>query len=43
MPHLKVTPFDTSLLEQQLSKSQIITFRAKALKGDDELLGVEHG
>jgi len=43
MPHLKVTPFDISLLEQQLSKSQIITFRAKALKGDDELLGVEHG
>jgi len=43
MPHLKVTPFDISLLEQQLSKSKIITFRAKALKGDDELLGVEHG
>jgi len=43
MPHLKVTPFDTSLLEEKLSKSQIITFRAKALKGDDELLGVEHG
>jgi len=43
MPHLKVTPFDISLLEQQLSQSQIITFRAKALKGDDELLGVEHG
>ncbi len=43
MPHLKVTPFDTSLLEEKLSKSQIITFRAKALKGDDELLGVEYG
>lgn len=43
MPHLKVTPFDTSLLEETFSKSQIITFRAKALKGDDELLGVEHG
>ncbi len=43
MPHLKVTPFDTSLLEEQFSQSKIITFRAKALKGDDELLGVEHG
>ena len=43
MPHLKVTPFDTSLLEQQLSESKIITFRAKALTSDDELLGVEHG
>jgi tRNA (guanine-N7-)-methyltransferase len=43
MPHLKVTPFDTSLLEQQLSQSQIITFHAKSLTGDDELLGVEHG
>ena len=43
MPHLKVTPFDTSLLEQELSKSQTITFHAKALNRDDELLGVEHG
>lgn len=43
MPHLKVTPFDTSAIEQQLSQSQILTFRAVALKGDDELLGVEYG
>ena len=43
MPHLKVIPFDTSLLEEKFSQSKIITFRAKALKGDDELLGVEHG
>ncbi len=43
MPHLKVTPFDSSALEQQLSTSEIITFRAKALKSDDELIGVEHG
>jgi len=43
MPHLKVTPFDTSLVEQQIAKSKIITFRAKALKSDDELLGIEHG
>jgi tRNA (guanine-N7-)-methyltransferase len=43
MPHLKVTPFDTSAIEQQLPASKILTFRATALKGDDELLGVEHG
>ena len=43
MPHLKVTPFESSAIEQHIFKSDIITFRAKALKGDDELLGVEHG
>ena len=43
MPHLKVTPFDSSVIEQKVLTSDIITFRATALKGDDELLGVEHG
>ncbi|RRS31927.1 MAG: tRNA (guanine-N7)-methyltransferase [Epsilonproteobacteria bacterium (ex Lamellibrachia satsuma)] len=43
MPHLKVTPFDISVIEQHIPQSDIITFRAKALKGDDELLGVEYG
>ncbi len=43
MPHLKVTPFDSSDIEQRILQSDIITFRAKALKGEDELLGVEHG
>ncbi len=43
MPHLKVTPFDSSAIEQHLLQSDIITFRAKALKGEDELLGIEHG
>ena len=43
MPHLKVTPFDTSAIEQQLPESKILTFRATALRGDDELLGIEHG
>ena len=43
MPHLKVTPFDSSAIEQRILQSDIITFRAKALKGEDELLGVEHG
>jgi tRNA (guanine-N7-)-methyltransferase len=43
MPHLKVTPFDSSAIEHKILQSDIITFRAKALKGGDELLGVEHG
>jgi tRNA (guanine-N7-)-methyltransferase len=43
MPHLKVTPFDSSTIEEKMLTSNIITFRATALKGDDELLGVEHG
>jgi len=42
MPHLKVTPFDTSILEQEIAKSKIMTFRAKVLNSDDELIGVEH-
>jgi len=43
MPHLKVQPFDTVLIEEKLPQSTIMTFRAKALKGDDEIIGVAHG
>ncbi len=43
MPHLKVTPFDSSIIDSKLPQSSIMTFRAKALKGDDEIIGVEHG
>lgn len=43
MPHLKVTPFDTAVIEQKLPTSEILKFRALALIGDDELLGVEYG
>ena len=43
MPHLKVTPFNTADTEKIIPKSEMITFRATSLKGDDELLGVEHG
>ena len=43
MPHLKVTPFDTSSIDEKLSKSTIFTFRATSLTSDDELLGVEYG
>ncbi|BAF72698.1 tRNA (guanosine(46)-N7)-methyltransferase TrmB [Sulfurovum sp. NBC37-1] len=43
MPHLKVKPFDSAAIEKKLPDSSIMTFRAKALKGDDEIIGVEHG
>ena len=43
MPHLKVKPFDSAVIEEKLPESSIMTFRAKALKGDDEIIGVEHG
>ena len=42
MPHLKVTPFDTSIVDQQLETSPMMTFCATALNRDDMLIGVEH-
>lgn len=42
MPHLKVTPFDTSTVEQQLATSEIMTFCAQALNRNDMLIGVEN-
>ncbi|MCW8821470.1 MAG: tRNA (guanosine(46)-N7)-methyltransferase TrmB [Sulfurovum sp.] len=42
MPHLKVTPFDTSIIEQQIATSEMMTFCAKALNRHDMLIGVEH-
>ena len=41
MPHLKVTPFDTSAIETTIPNSEIITFRAVSLTSDDEVIGVE--
>jgi tRNA (guanine-N7-)-methyltransferase len=43
MPHLKVTPFDTSAIDNKLSKSNVFTFRAISLTSDDEIVGVEYG
>jgi len=43
MPHLKVTPFDTSDIDEKLSKSTTFTFRATSLTSDDEIIGVEYG
>ena len=42
MPHLKVTPFDTSIIEQQIEKSPMMTFCATALNRNDMLIGIEH-
>jgi tRNA (guanine-N7-)-methyltransferase len=42
MPHLKVTPFDISIVEEHLKKSPMMTFCAKALNRDEMLIGVEH-
>ena len=43
MPHIKVTPFDASIIEQQLSSSEMMTFCAEALNRNDMLIGIEHG
>ena len=42
MPHLKVTPFDTSIVEQQIAKSPMMTFCATAMNRNDMLIGIEH-
>jgi len=43
MPHLKVTPFDTTAIDEKISQSELITFRATSLTSDDEILGIEWG
>jgi len=42
MPHLKVTPFDTSNLSEQIANSSIMKSVAKALTSDDIIIEVEH-
>jgi tRNA (guanine-N7-)-methyltransferase len=42
MPHLKVTPFDTSNLAEQIENSSIIKSVAKALTSSDLILEVKH-
>ena len=42
MPHFKVTPFVTSIVEQQIETSQMMTFCATAGSRNDMLIGVEH-
>jgi len=43
MPHLKVKPFDSSVVGTTIVKSSILTLHAKSLSNTDEVLGVEHG
>jgi tRNA (guanine-N7-)-methyltransferase len=43
MPHLKVTSFDTQTIDNAISQSDILTFRATSLTSDDEILGVKLG
>ncbi len=43
MPHLKVKPFDASIVDTVLEQSKIMTLHAKSLSSSDEIIGVEHG
>ncbi len=43
MPHIKVKPFDTEIIDALLPQSKHLTFRAKPISGNDELLGVSLG
>jgi len=43
MPHLKVTPFDSTIVKEKIAQSKVMTLQAKSLTSDDELIGVEHG
>jgi len=42
MPHLKVSPFDTTIITKQISESKVMTFVAKAMHTEDILIGVIH-
>lgn len=41
MPHLKVKPFNHDILDSTLDQSSVMTFRARPLNGEDEIIGVE--
>jgi len=41
MPHIKVKPFDLSIVEEKIPNSDILRFRATAINRGDELWGVE--
>ena len=43
MPHLKVKPFDHTVVDAVLEQSQIMTLHAKSLSSSDEVIGVEQG
>jgi tRNA (guanine-N7-)-methyltransferase len=41
MPHIKVSPFDTSVIDDFVSNDSFIKFRANSLSSSDEVIGVE--
>ena len=43
MPHLKVKPFDHTVVDAVLEQSKIMTLHAKSLTSSDEVIGIEHG
>ncbi len=42
MPHIKVQPFDTSVLDEIISKDDLMQFRALSSRKREELIGIEH-
>ncbi|MEY3089884.1 MAG: hypothetical protein RL113_200 [Pseudomonadota bacterium] len=42
MPHLKVKPFDLSLMDEKLEKNPLVTFVAKAFNCEERLLGISY-
>ena len=42
MPHLKVTPFDTTIINTKLEKSSLMRHVSKSLTSEDMLIAVEH-
>jgi len=42
MPHLKVKPFDTSMINDKVFKSNIMTSFATSITSSDMIIGVEH-
>ncbi len=42
MPHLKVTPFDTSTLQEKVAKSTVMTSFSTSMTSTDMIIGVEH-
>jgi len=43
MPHLKVTPFDSTVIKEKIAQSKVMTLQAKSLTSNDEIIGIEHG
>ncbi|HFD13797.1 MAG TPA: tRNA (guanosine(46)-N7)-methyltransferase TrmB [Epsilonproteobacteria bacterium] len=42
MPHLKVTPFDTSIIQEKVAKSTVMTSFSTSMTSTDMIIGVEH-